>query len=323
MTSTDGQAWNLVTSSPWPAETIAYANGQFLSREGGYFQGSPYAQGKYFALSYQGNLLTSADGHAWSTTSLGAAAWPDAPPAFNGDNIAHTAAGRIVVAGVVPDNGGNGPLSSLLYSDDGATWHQATPPTSAGADGLVFDGSRLVMIAGGSAYASTDGIDWTLLGPVPIGSAQWISKAAFVHGTYAIVGGFGLAATSTDAVHWNVAPALMPADGTLVPLTLNGVTWSNGRFVAVGDYGNVATSSDGQAWSVATSATDWTLHAIAASPQGELVAVGEQGTAETSADGVHWTPRASPTPNSLRNVVFVNGQFMAVGDGGGIAVSSH
>ena len=65
------------------------------------------------------------------------------------------------------------------------------------------------------------------------------------------------------------------------------------------------------------------LNGIALSPQGELVAVGDLGVVETSADAVHWTLRSNPAAVSLRDIIFANGAFLAIGADGYIGLSTH
>jgi hypothetical protein len=54
---------------------------------------------------------------------------------------------------------------------------------------------------------------------------------------------------------------------------------------------------------------------------GTFVAVGYLGTILTSPDGTAWTPRTSGTTNTLAGVVFANGRFVAVGQSGTILTS--
>lgn len=288
----------------------------------GHFTSADYVRGRYVAVSTAGDLLESADGQAWTTTSLGAAAWPGSPKYFSGAAMASTAAGRIVVAGfVATDNGGATP--AVLYSDDSIAWNVASEPQDMFANIVINDGTRLLAFANDGVYASQDGSSWSLLSRFMVQNGQWITKAAHRQGLYVVVGHGGLAATSPDAVHWTIAPLVLDVGQSSAPLNLSGIVWTGQRFVAVADNGHVATSSDGQRWSVNASATGRSLGAIAVSTQGELVALGEQGATETSVDAIHWTLRDSPSASTLHDVIFANGAFLAVGDDGVIEMSTH
>jgi hypothetical protein len=293
---------------------VAPSNGHLMSAD--------YVGGRYLAVSTNGNLLASADGQAWSVTSLGAAAWPAAPRHFSGAALASAASGRRVVAGFVPA-GNDGVAPAVLYSDDGVAWNVATEPQDMFANALLNDGTRFQAFSNGGVYASQDGSAWTLLSRFSLQNDQWVTKAAHGGDLYVVVGRGGLAATSPDAVHWTVAPPVMDLAPSGAPLNLSGVVHAGGRFVAVAANGHVATSTDGQHWNVSASATQRPLGAIAVSTQGELVAVGEQGATETSVDAIHWTLRSSPNAATIRDVIFANGAFVAVGDDSAIDMSTH
>jgi hypothetical protein len=281
-----------------------------------------HAWGRYLAVSTTGDLLASADGQAWSTTSLGAAAWPGSPRYFSGAAMASAASGRVVVAGFVPTDIG-GATPAVLYSDDGVAWNVASEPQDMFANIVINDGTRFLAFANDGVYTSPDGSAWTLLSRLRVQNGQWITRAAHGRGLYVVVGHGGLAATSPDAVHWTVAPLVLDFGQSAAPLDLSGVVDTGDRFVAVAANGHVATSTDGQHWSASATATQQPLHAIALSTQGELVAIGEQGATETSVDALHWTLRSSPSPAAMTDVIFADGAFMAVGEDSVIQMSSN
>jgi len=293
-----------------------------LARSNGHLMSAGYAGGRYVAVSASGDLLASTDGQAWAGTSLGAAAWPDAPKHFSGAALASAPSGRLVVAGIVPA-GNEGVAPAVLYSDDGAAWNVATVPPDMFVNTFVNDGKRLLAFSNGGVYASQDGSTWALISRLFPQNGQWVTKAAHGRDLYVVVGRGGLAASSPDAVHWTVAPLVTDSAAASAPLDLTGLVYAGDRFVAVADNGHVATSTDGQHWSVSASATSRALGAIAVSTQGELVAVGEPGATETSVDAIHWTLRSSPGTATMRDVVFANGAFMAVGDDSAIDLSTH
>ena len=302
-----GQHWQSVPplAPPWSGVLVA----------------ADYAQGRYFALSYDGILGSSADGHAWTRSALATAAWPNTPKSYLGLALAHSTAGRLVVMGAVA-NGNASPVFAALYSDDGATWNVASTPADMWVDSVTWDGGRFVALSNWQVYTSADGAAWTLASSIPASFDRYTRSIAHGQGRYVVVGGGGLVASSADAVTWTVGDALHAPGDASTAVDLWRVMFVANRFIAVGAHGLVATSADGVAWSVAGSATQAALHSIAVSTRGELVAVGEQGVAETSIDGVHWTLRDTPNADWMMDVVFGNGGFLSVGDNGFMALSA-
>lgn len=302
-----GQHWQPVQplTPPWSGPLVA----------------ADYVQGKYFALSYDGMLGSSADGHAWTRSALATAAWPDTPRSYLGLAMAHSTAGRLVVTGALA-NGNAGQVFAALYSDDGATWNVAATPAGMWADSVTWDGARFVALSNWQVYTSTDGSAWTLASSIPASFDRYTRSIAHGNGLYVVVGGGGLVASSADVVTWTVGDALRSPGDATTTADLWRVIFVVDRFIAVGMHGVVATSIDGIAWNVAGSATQAGLHSLAVSTQGELVAVGEQGVAETSIDGAHWTLRDTPGTDWMMDVVFGDGAFLSVGDNGAMALST-
>jgi hypothetical protein len=287
----------------------------------GIFVAADHVHGKYFALSYDGLLGSSADGRAWTRAALGTLAWPGAPRSYVGLAVTHSTAGRLVVMGAVA-NGNAGQSFAALYSDDGTTWNVAATPADMWADSVTWDGARFVALSRWQVYASADGATWTLASTIPDSYDRYTRGIAHGNGRDVVVGGGGLVASSADGVAWTVGDALHAPGNASATVDLWRVIFAGGRFIAVGSLGVVATSIDGVAWNVTGSATQAGLHSIAMSTQRELVAVGEQGVAETSIDGVHWTLRNTPGTDLTMDVVFGEGGFLSVGDNGFMALST-
>jgi hypothetical protein len=103
--------------------------------------------------------------------------------------------------------------------------------------------------------------------------------------------------------------------------TLTSVAHGGGQFVAVGGGfwdGNsryIYASSDGLTWSNRLSGiyTGFSLHDVIYG-NGQFVAVGNRGQIYTSADGLTWMPRVPPDTNIwFRSVAFGNETYVAVG----------
>ncbi len=99
------------------------------------------------------------------------------------------------------------------------------------------------------------------------------------------------------------------------------VTYGNGLYVAVGEFGStsVMTSPDGVAWTARSSPTSPNWNSVAYG-NGLFVAVSNNGTPNlymTSPDGINWTSRNLTSQNiGFYQIRFLNGRFVAVGDGG-------
>jgi hypothetical protein len=90
--------------------------------------------------------------------------------------------------------------------------------------------------------------------------------------------------------------------------------------VAAGEPGTLYTSSDGETWTWRSSGTSQSLKDVSYGG-GIFLAVGEGGTILSSPDGVVWTPRNSGTGYDLNGVGYGQGTFVAVGDQGTILTS--
>ncbi|UQZ35901.1 hypothetical protein C2I18_21600 [Paenibacillus sp. PK3_47] len=102
------------------------------------------------------------------------------------------------------------------------------------------------------------------------------------------------------------------------------VAYGQGTFVAAGTFGNIARSEDGFHWesdSVSEYDPMVTFNG-AAYGNNRFVLVRNDGLIQTSTNGEHWTPAASGVTSELRDVRFIEGQFIAVGDAGVMLTSS-
>lgn len=95
---------------------------------------------------------------------------------------------------------------------------------------------------------------------------------------------------------------------------LESVASSGTRLAAVGDNGAIYFSTNGTSWQRTGNFTTW-LRSVAHGGN-KFVAVGESGFIASSPDGVIWTRDISPVTKNLNRVAWVNGRFVAAGDGG-------
>lgn len=109
-------------------------------------------------------------------------------------------------------------------------------------------------------------------------------------------------------------------------LPLYGVAYGNRTYVAVGEFSAVTptiilTSQDGVNW-VRRRVDDLYQSLLdVVYAQGQFVAVGGFGTILTSPDGITWTRQPRLTYAHLRGITYGNGLFVAVGDQGVILTS--
>jgi photosystem II stability/assembly factor-like uncharacterized protein len=118
------------------------------------------------------------------------------------------------------------------------------------------------------------------------------------------------------------------ANGNLkTAMVLRDVTWSLSRFIAVGDDGIVYTSPSGSTWtreSTPVGASDH-LFGIGANGSGDLVAVGrDQLILYSQNNGDSWTIAHSRVTDTydIYKVVYGDGKFVGVDEGGGVWISA-
>jgi hypothetical protein len=129
---------------------------------------------------------------------------------------------------------------------------------------------------------------------------------------------------STDGAAWTASPSG-------ISYGLSKVTFGQGRFIAVGWQENILSSTDGLRWTKETKGVDeWisasacssrfpdgsgAILAVGASPAGFLAATCD-GRLLFSETGIIWSLVRLPPGGALRDVVYGDGEFIAVGLGG-------
>jgi hypothetical protein len=240
-----------------------------------------------------------------------------------------------------------GEHGALLTSPTGAVWTQHSTGDSLNLRGALYrDGQFVVVGNGGLIQTSTNGGDWTAHASATV---ENLHELTFAQGLYVVVGGADTIVTSTNATDWTLradsggddkllgvaygenrfvavggytsGTAMTSADGLTwtVPFlaasaALHAVIYENGYFLAVGTRGQIAYSLDGTEWLEDNTGVNQPLSGVAYG-HGRYVAVGEE-TIITSTDGVHWIPIPRLQWHFFEDVSFVNGAFVAVGDGG-------
>jgi hypothetical protein len=254
--------------------------------------------------------------------------------------------------------GGPGsPSISIVPRLSGLSWTAGTPLASSNLKGLGYilltsPGVFVTVGAGGTAFASSDAINWTTL---TTGVTTDLNGVIYGGGKFVAVGNGGVIINSVDAVTWATvgsgttndlnAIALgtgglvaVGANGTIVQSNDGGNTWTaqgsgtannlygisfvNSQYVAVGANGTLLTSGDGNSWAAQATSRTQDLRGVTYGPLTLLyVAVGAAGTMISSPDLVTWTAIPPVTTNSLNSISFGN-QYTAVGDNGTILAST-
>lgn len=252
--------------------------------------------------------------------------------------------------------GGPGsPSISIVPRLAGSSWTAGTPLASSNLKGLAYvfltsPGLFVTVGAGGTAFASSDAINWTV---VTTGVTADLNGVTYGGGKFAAVGSGGVIINSVDATTWATVTSptqndlyaialgsnglvAVGANGTILRSNdggnnwgtsgsgttnhLYGVSFVNSQYVAVGANGTLLTSPDGDSWTAHTTPATQDLKGVTYSVGVLYVAVGAAGTMITSPDLVTWTAITPVTTNSL-NSITLGSMYTAVGDNGTILTS--
>jgi hypothetical protein len=315
-----------------------------------------YGNELFVAVGQRGALLTSKDGLLWQREGAGNSGWfLDA--VYGGGKF-------VVVGAALTQEDGALVRRRIVSSPDGRNWTEArlangplvveTQPVL----GVTYGAGRFVAVSergSSSSQISTNGVDWVSSTGLPggqdvtFGNGQFLSVGPDFSGLL----GAGVS-VSKDGLTWDRVLQNALAD------ELASVTFGNGRFVAIGQNGAymglpgwywqnpwelgsrwpywnrngivfgagtfVEVGDDGKVaqgkdyFQRVWSPTTNTLYNVAYG-NGHFVAVGAAGTILSSSDAIKWLVRESGTTNDLYGVTFGNGRFLAVGANGTILQS--
>ncbi|MGM9490697.1 hypothetical protein [Ideonella sp. YS5] len=280
-----------------------------------YFSSVAYGNGRYVATTYSNAMWSSADGKAWTQTTLIGDSSAQYNDAVWGDK------GWVAVA----------TDGSVATSADGLAWAAQSEKLSPGVYRLVVGNQTYVAYADvANAMASSDGRHWVDTGKV------W-SDLAFGNGVFMGVADREVPYRSSDAHHWTAVTD---------PGTFYGLAFANGGFST--DQGNFHVQSpDGTTWiSTAQSNLDgviagagttlfelddrdmgvqlagqfWQRVALdvpfaqpraVAYGQAGYVGVSTLGWISSSANALEWITRVEGSYGTLQAVVDFNGQYIA------------
>ncbi len=288
-----------------------------------------YGSGTFAAVTYQGNLLVSADGLTWSKRAIDPGVWLVSIAYGNGTWV------------VVGDKG------TVLVSSDLTNWVAAKAATANKLNGVSFNGTVWVAVGEvGTIITSTDALNWVLQPAIPTvtGFLHGITSvsiwtggddAGFVSSTNGILvcGANGvLIGGSATGTNYTLLPTFKPPTQNLeAVLTIPGSTTIAAGWAGTVLYGNLIEGNTiPGALNLSPSTVPSVIYRGLTYGGGYYVAAGEQGTILTSTDGIKWTQRFSgQSPSSLSTATLLGAaysatlqRFVVVGTGGTILTSN-
>lgn len=236
-------------------------------------------------------IWTSADGSSWQLASIrGNLA------GYSVEDVAWTT-GRDPRFVAIANRFEPSPRATVLVSNDGITWVEASTPENAtylqsvthGPEGFIAVGDEEDLTSfesDGRVWRSTDGLAWTELDPPSVDRTSLL--AVEVVGERYVAAGFPdrpsppmTAWVSADGLEWS-SSAIVPSSGVGC---ICAATGSNGAEVIVGgvkDNTFVASSSDWTTWSVTALESDFgaTVEGLAVLDDSTVVATGSFDVAD-------------------------------------------
>jgi hypothetical protein len=201
----------------------------------------------------------------------------------------------------------------IRSTDDGVSWTDNVQIEANGGDDndllrTVIWGNQEFVALGWRTMTSPDGKTWTDVGLNNLN--LWVGAAAYAQGQYVALGGYGLRATSPDALTWknhSIDTIAIHAGDALVYVS------ATGTFAGANDNGLRSYSTDGVTWSSSTGATA-TVTTELAYGGGVLVSLGGTAVAVSRDGGLTWSAGGS-LGSSCQGLVFAQGHFTARASG--------
>ncbi len=282
----NGNLFTSQTGSDWRRQNAGTDRDLFAVTHG---EGLFTAVGGGFGSGF-GVVTTSADATDWTAKSVPGVFAPIRGVAF----------GAGLFAAVCTQG-------EVLFSPDGLDWIRRLSAREEDFTGVTYgDGHYVAVtrvgISGSRIFVSSDGATWT--SPAS-GGFDGLRAVAFGAGMFVVAGDSGTLLSSPDTEHWTRSPAPNPT------VFFQGVAFGNGRFVAVGArMGAILVSENGADW-VQVDSRDFTDVTFGS---GWFVAIEADGRLHRSRNGRGWTPCGPQDEPTLKNVSYVPGGFLALGD---------
>ena len=304
--SSDGIRWDAATEPgagvPLPTvESVAWGGDRFVAVGG-----------------WAGPILHSLDGEHWQEASP--------HDELYGLNGVTWAGDRFVAVG-----------HAIGFSEDGIRWRRARMSVHGDLTAAAWNGQRHVAVGREGLIVHSDNGDWWAPA-TESATAEALTDVAWNGERFVAVGHHGAIVHSSDGDRWQPASrpavpfrAARPDDAPhRIYYYFSGIVWNGERFVAVGwggddNLGTVVHSSDGDHWELAADhghLADEHFEAVAWSGERFVAVSYFNGTIMYSPDGDRWV-RATQTAtvDTLEDVTWGNGRFVAVGRNGTIVTS--
>ena len=333
----------------WAADSMTFAmdenyvNGNIYST----VRGVMSHEGNYVAWGQYGNIQTSSDGIKWTS---GNNTWSNDSVAGNLYNIVYNdvenkyvgigkncfasssdgkkwkseaSAQNINNNDLLYANGNYYGVSSgyggrIQKSTDGKNWQNLStglPNSNVGStdyynlNAITFGNGKYIAVGSqGKVLSSNDGESWNnqTLGVSP--SYLSLIDVIYAGGKYVIVGSGGTIYTSDDGASW-----VKRDSGLTGYQKLCSISYGHGKYVVVGG-SETLTSTDGINWS-GTSTNIQLNNSICFDSSGFVTT---SGIIYHSSDGTNWTKVDKPSSQTISyisDLQFLNGQYVAVGNG--------
>ena len=304
--SSDGILWDAATEAgagvPLPAlDGVAWSGERFVAVGG-----------------RTDSIVHSLDGEHWQEASRRDDLYGRSGVAWAGD--------RFVAVG-----------HSIGLSEDGIRWRQARVSVHGDLTAVAWNGERHVAVGSEGLIVHSDSGDWWSPA-TDSATAETLTDVAWNGERFVAVGHHGAIVHSSDGDHW--LSASLPAvpfraarsddDPYAIYYYFSGIVWNGVRFVAVGwggndNLGTVVLSSDGDRWELAADhdhLADEHFEAVAWGGERFVAVSYFDGTIMYSEDGDRWELATEiATVDTLEDVTWGNGRFVAVGRNGTIVTS--
>lgn len=193
------------------------------------------------------------------------------------------------------------------------------------ADSNVGGGNWLKLIYANNQYMSfsdlgafcksSDGTNWTLSTPLPIGGSITSTWGGFgiYNTTLFAINTCGMVATSSNyGTSWSTSSVSNLSNGSWQDLA-----WNGSKFVAIGSTGMISTSTNGTSWTAKTTVSNLGNNKWIGITYGnsKFVAISLYGYVSTSTDGTTWTAATQPAnlvDKAWEDIIWDGTRFIAL-----------
>ncbi len=250
-------------------------------------RGITFGNGLFVAVGFNGTILSSGDGITWFSQNSGISQSLNAVAYGNGLFVA------VGMSGII------------LSSPEGATWNPQPSGVNAYLLGVAYGDNRFVAVGNPNTILRSNATAtvWEPKNSAGIG----FGGVTYGGGRFMAIGGLGVS-VSTDGEIWN----WYAREG----VDQFGIGYGNGVYVTLtGDCMSGTFEyalNNGQTWIKARCATSYPIGIVYGNNR--FVVVGNSSIIYTSTDGIHWDETGSGVTVPIRDLVYADGQFVAVGD---------